>query len=113
MRLAVAADGYEQLYVVVLEKVEIEILLEVLVGGLETAHRQIRSALIEDIVDLEQIEILVTRIRIEQARIAVVQTYDSITLRQKGLRHTAHDRIDARCGTATCKNCNSLFHSIL
>ncbi len=58
----VAAHGYEQLHVVVLKEREVEILLEILVGRLETAHGEVRSALIEDVVGLYEVEILVTGI---------------------------------------------------
>ena len=109
----VAADGYKQLDVVLLEERKVEILLEILVRGLETAHRQVRSALIEDVVGLEEVEILVTGIGVEKTRITVMQTDYAITFCKECLGDAGDDGIHARCRTSARENCNSLFHGVL
>ena len=109
----VAADGHEQLDVVLGEEIEVEILLEILVGRFETAHREVRTALIEDVVGLRESQVFVAGRGIEKTRITVVQTDHAIPFGKERFGDAAHHRIHARCGTATCKNCNCLFHSAL
>ncbi len=53
----VTSNGYEQLDVVLHEEVEVEILSEVLVRGLETAHGEERSTSVEDVVCQHEVDV--------------------------------------------------------
>ena len=54
----VAADCHEKLDVVLFEKIEVEVLLEILVGRFETAHLKVGTAAVEVAVCLSEVDVL-------------------------------------------------------
>ena len=83
----VATDSYQELHIVVLEKSQVEILLEILVGRLETAHLEIGSSPVEIGVRLEEVDVLVARVLVEQAAVALMESNDSETVGKECLGH--------------------------
>ena len=112
-RRIVAPDGDEQFDVILDEQVQIEILLEVLVRRFEAAHRQERSAPVENIVRQQEIDLRNTRILRKQARISAVQAQHAIALLEESLRHAAHNGIHPGGGTAARQNCNCIHLRLL
>ena len=106
----VAADGHEQFDVVLGEEGQVEVLLEVLVGGLESAHLQERTALVEDAVGHRIVDVDRAGVGIEQARITFVETDHAESLAEERLGDAAHYGVHAGCRTAARKNCNCFFH---
>ena len=102
----VAADGHEQLDVVLGEEIEVEILLEILVGRFETTHRQVRAAAVENIVGQQEIDVSRFRVLVEQARITAVQADHAKAFLQKSFGNTAHYGVHSGSGTAAGQNCN-------
>ena len=108
----VAADGHQQLDVVVREQGQVEILLEILVRGLEAAHLKIGAPAVEVGVSLEKVEVLGARAGAEEAAVAAVEADDTITAGQEGLGHGAHDGVHARSRAAAAKNNDGIFHCV-
>ena len=106
----VSADGYQQLDVVVREEFKVEILVEVLLRGFETAHLQERTAAVEDVVCHGVVDVHHAGCGVEQSGVTLVQTDYAVAFLQKCLGDAAHNRIHARCGAAARKYRNSVFH---
>ena len=68
----VATHGHQQFDVVVLEQAQIEVLFEILVGGLEAAHLEVGTAPVEVGVGLEEIDVLGARGLGEKAAVTAV-----------------------------------------
>ena len=75
----VAAYGNEKLDVVVLEEVKVEILFEILVSRLETAHFEVGTAPVPETVCDEEIEIFGACILAEQTGVAAVKADYPVT----------------------------------
>ena len=63
----VSAHGHKQLDVVVLEETEVEVVLEIIVSRLETAHLQIGASPVEIGVSLEEVDILDAGVLVEKS----------------------------------------------
>ena len=74
----VAADCHKKLYVVVLEQVKVEILLEILVSRLEPAHFEIGASPVEIPVRLEEIYVLDAGVPAEKSGISAVKADDPV-----------------------------------
>ncbi len=106
----VTTHGHEELDVVVLEQGEVEVLFEILVGGLETAHLQIAAAPVEVGVGLEEVDVLGARGLREETAVTAVQADHPVTVGQECLRHGHHDRVHARSRAASAEDDDGIFH---
>ncbi len=106
----VAADRDEQLDVVVGEELEVEIVLEVRILGLETAHLEERTALVENAVGHAVVDVDGPGFGDEETRVTLVQADYAITVVQERLGDAAHHRVHAGGRTAPGQNSNSFFH---
>ena len=109
----VATHGHEEFDVVVLEQGEVEVLLEILVGGLETAHLQVTAAPVEVGVCLEEVDVLGARALGEQAAVTAVQADYPVTFGKERLRHGHHDRVHARSRAASAEDDDGIFHDMV
>ena len=105
----VAADGDEELDLVVGEELEVEALLEVLGRGFEAAHFEDAATLVEYLVGGEEVEVLHAGLVGEEGTVAAVETDDAETVAEEGLGHRGHHCIHSRGGTAARKYCYA-FH---
>ena len=106
----VASDGHQELDVVVLEQGEVEVLLEILVGGLETAHLEIGTATVEIGVCLEEIDVFGAGSLGEKAAVTAMQADNTVTVGQESLGNRHNDGVHTRSRAATTKDDNGIFH---
>ena len=106
----VSADGDKKLDVVVLEEVKIEILLEILVGRLEAAHLEIRTATVEVGVSLEEIQVFGAGIFAEESAVASVKADYPITIAQESLGDRAHHGVHSGSRTTATQYNYRIFH---
>ena len=100
----VATDGHEKLHVVVLEKGQVEILLKILISGLETAHLEVGSSPVEISVSLEEIDVLRAGVLMEEAAVAFVESNDPVAVRKERLGNREHDSVHSRSGAAAAED---------
>ena len=106
----IAADRHEQLDVVVGEELEVEVVLKIGVGGLETAHLQERTALVEDAVGHRVVDVYGAGRGVEQARVAFVEADYAVSLAEERLGDAAHHGVHAGGRSAAGENCDCFFH---
>ena len=109
----VTAHGHEQLDVVVLEQAQVEVLLEILVGGLETAHLQVAAAPVEVGVRLEEVDVLGARVLAEKAAVTAVQADDTVTVGKERLRDRHDDSVHTRSRAASAEDDDGIFHDTM
>ena len=100
----VAADGHQQLDVVLGEELPVETLLEIFVRRFEAAHAQERTREVENFVRFEEGDVLRGGRFAEDPRETFVESDDAVSLLQEGFCHAAHYRIHARCRAAAREN---------
>ena len=76
----VTAYSNEKLHIVVLEEGKVEILLEILVGRLETAHLEVGTTSVEVSVSLEEIDVFGAGLLTEESGVAFVKSDDPVTV---------------------------------
>ncbi len=109
----VSADGHQQLHLIVHEEIGIEPFGEILVAGFVAAHVQVRTSAVEYLVRQPVIHIQHPRLLREKSLIAVMQSYHTITVSQKRLRHAGDHRIYSRRGSPARQNSYGIFHCTL
>ena len=109
----VASDSDKQLHVVLLEKLEVEIFLEILIGRLETAHLQVGTTSVEIRICLEEIDVFSARMIVEKSGVAFVQANYPVTVRKECFRDRENNRVHARCRAAAAENDDRIFHNNL
>ena len=102
----VAADGHQQLDVVLGEELPVETLLEIFVRRFEAAHAQERTREVENFVRFEEGDVLRGGRFAEEPCETFVESDDAVSLLQEGFCHAAHYRIHARCRAAARENGN-------
>lgn len=100
----VAADGHQQLDVVLGEELPVETLLEIFVRRFEAAHAQERTREVENFVRFEEGDVLRGGRFAEEPCETFVESDDAVSLLQEGFCHAAHYRIHARCRAAAREN---------
>ena len=106
----VAADRHEQLDVVVGEELEVEVVFEIRILGLETAHLQERTSLVEDAVGHGVVDVHHAGRRVEEPRVALVQADYAVTFAEESLCDAAYHGVHTGCGAAASQNCDCFFH---
>ena len=106
----IAADGYEQLDVVVGEELEVEVVLEIRILGFEAAHLQERTSLVEDSVGHGVVDVDGTGRRVEKSGIALVEADHAITFADESFGDAANDSVHAGSGTSAGEDCDCFFH---
>ena len=106
----VSAHRHQQFHIVRREEIEVEIVGEILVRRLETAHLQVGTAPVEDVVGQEIVYIHHPGILLEKPRVAFVQTDHTVTLLQKRLGHAADHGVHTGCRASSRQNCDCIFH---
>ena len=89
-----------------------EVVLEVCVGGFETAHLEERTTTVEDIVSQGEVDVNHTGVFVEQARVTLVQTDYAVAFVEESLGNTADYGVHTGSGSTTGENCNCFFHSV-
>ena len=106
----VAADGHQQFDVVVGEELEVEVVFEIRILGLETAHLQERTSLVEDAVGHGVVDVHHAGRRVEEPRVALVQADYAVTFAEESLCDAAYHGVHTGCGAAASQNCDCFFH---
>ena len=106
----VAADRHEQFDVVVGEELEVEVVFEIRILGLETAHLQERTSLVEDAVGHGVVDVHHAGRRVEEPRVALVQADYAVTFAEESLCDAAYHGVHTGCGAAASQNCDCFFH---
>ena len=106
----VTADGNQQLDVVLLEEGEVEVLLEILVRGFETAHLEVGTAPVEIGVRLEEIDILDAGILAEKSAVTAMQADNTEAVGQEGLSDRADNGVHARGRATATEDNDRIFH---
>ncbi len=101
----VATHGNQQFHVVFGEESKVEVVLEIGVGGFETAHFEHGAAAVEDVIGHKEVDVHSTRIVGKKCRITAVETYHAVAVAQESLGHAAHNGVHSRGGTAARKYC--------
>ena len=81
----VSTHGDEKLNIVVLEKGQVEILLEILVSRLEAAHLEVGSTPVEVGVSLEEIDVFGAGVLTEESGVAFVKSDDPVAVGKESL----------------------------
>ena len=100
----VSADGDQKLNVVVFEEFKIEVLLEILVRGLETAHLEVGTAAVEICVSLEEIDVFGAGSLAEKPGITAVKADNAITIGKECFCYRANDGVHARSRAAATED---------
>ena len=58
----ITSDGHQELDVVVLEEGEVEIILEIIISGLETAHLEVGTTPVEIGISLEEVDVFSVKV---------------------------------------------------
>lgn len=106
----IAAHRDKQLDVVVGEEFEVEVVLEIRIRGLETAHLEERTALVEDAVGHGVVDVHGTGRGVEKTRVALVEADYSVAVAQECLGDAAHYGVHAGGRSAAGQNCDCFFH---
>ena len=105
----VAADGDEELDLVLGEELEVESLLEIFGGWFEAAHLEDAAALVEYFVGGEEVEVLHAGLVGEESAVAAVQTDDAVAVAEEGFGHRGHHGVHSRGRAAAGEDCYA-FH---
>ena len=98
----ISADGDQKLDVVVSEELEVEMMLEVVISRLETAHHQIGTAAVVDVVGQEEVDVDMAGVLAEKALVALMQADDPVPLCQESLGDSSYYCVDSGSRTTSC-----------
>ena len=107
----VSTNCNQKFYVVVLEELQIEILVEIFLCRLETAHDKKGTSAVEDVVCLEEIQLHIIRVRGEKPLISAMKAQYTISVAYESLCYTAYYSIHSRGRTATGEDHDRFLHN--